>query len=182
MTGVPPRYGQSCPVAKSLEVVGDRWTLLIVRDLLRGTRRFQDLQSSLAGIAPNILSDRLKLMERHGLVDRSLYSERPRRAQYALTEKGRGLGLVVGALASWGSRHVWRRAQLVHADCGHEVGLAYHCAQCGERVPGASVEMRRLGRRLAAIAPAPTVTAGPKSLRRARGTATPRHARRLTPA
>jgi DNA-binding HxlR family transcriptional regulator len=163
MAGVPPRYGQSCPVAKTLEIVGDRWTLLIVRDLLRGTQRFQDLQASLAGIAPNILSDRLKLMERHGLVDRSLYSRRPRRSQYALTDKGRGLGLVVGALASWGSRHVWRRARLVHADCGHEVGLAYHCARCGDRVPGGAVEMSRI-----APPPAATARAGGSAGRRAR--------------
>jgi DNA-binding HxlR family transcriptional regulator len=177
MAGVPPRYGQSCPVAKSLEVVGDRWTLLIVRDLLRGARRFQDLQSSLAGIAPNILSDRLKLMERHGLVARSLYSRRPRRAQYALTEKGRGLGLVVGALASWGSRHVWRRARLVHADCGHEVGVAYHCTECGGRVPGAAVEMRRLGRPGAAVPPGLPATPGAARVRRA-----PRVARSPRPA
>ncbi len=142
---MPKRYGQSCPVAKSLEVIGDRWTLLLVRDLLRGTRRFQDLQSSLRGIAPNILSDRLKLMERRGLVVRNLYSTRPPRAQYALTPKGQGLGVVVGALASWGSRHVWRRARLVHAHCGHEVTLTYLCPQCGDRVPGATVEMRRTG-------------------------------------
>ncbi|MGH7390323.1 MAG: winged helix-turn-helix transcriptional regulator [Candidatus Rokuibacteriota bacterium] len=143
---MPKRYGQSCPVAKSLEVVGDRWTLLLVRDLLRGTRRFQDFQASLRGIAPNVLSDRLKLMERRGLVARSLYSRRPPRARYALTEKGRGLAVVVGALASWGSRHVWRRARLVHADCGHEVRLAYHCPRCGDGVPGAAVEVRRTGR------------------------------------
>ena len=102
--------------------------------------------------APNILSDRLKLMERRGLVVRSLYSERPPRAQYALTEKGRGLAVVIGALASWGSRHVWRRAKLVHADCGHEVKLAYHCPRCGDRVAGATVEMRRAGRGKAALA------------------------------
>ena len=71
---MPKRYGQSCPVAKTLELIGDRWTLLIVRDLLPGTRRFQDLLSSLSGIAPNILSDRLKLMEEHALVSRRLYS------------------------------------------------------------------------------------------------------------
>ena len=77
---MPKRYGQSCPVAKTLELIGDRWTLLIVRDLLPGTRRFQDLLSSLSGIAPNILSDRLKLMEEHALVSRRLYSEHPPRA------------------------------------------------------------------------------------------------------
>src|SRR5262245_16196181 len=103
---MPKRYGQSCPVAKTLELVGDLWTLLIVRDLLRGTQRFQDLLESLAGIAPNILSDRLKLMEQHALVSRRLYSEHPPRAEYELTAKGRELAVVVGALAAWGSRHV----------------------------------------------------------------------------
>lgn len=139
---MPKDYGQACPVAKSLEIVGDRWTLLVVRDLLRGTRRFQDLQTGLAGIAPNILSTRLKLMEEHGLVRRRLYSDHPPRAEYTLTDKGRELGLVIGALAEWGSRHVYRRAKLVHADCGHEVTLRYHCAQCGERVRGAAVAVR----------------------------------------
>jgi DNA-binding HxlR family transcriptional regulator len=143
--GVPKRYHQPCPVAKSLEVVGDRWTLLIARDLLRGTRRFQDLQAGLPGIAPNILSDRLKLMEAHGLVTRSFYSEHPPRAQYTLTERGRGLGVVVGALADWGSRHVYNRARLVHTDCGHEVRLAYHCLACDAQVRGAAVELRRTG-------------------------------------
>jgi DNA-binding HxlR family transcriptional regulator len=67
---MPKRYDQACPVAKALELVGDRWTLLAVRDLLRGTKRFQDLLASLPGIAPNILSARLKLMEEHELVTR----------------------------------------------------------------------------------------------------------------
>src|SRR5262245_25899455 len=106
---MPKRYGQSCPVAKTLELIGDRWTLLIVRDLLPGTRRFQDLSAGLPGIAPNILSDRLKLMEEHGLVSRHMYSEHPPRAEYALTDRGKDLGVVVGALAAWGARHVYRR-------------------------------------------------------------------------
>jgi DNA-binding HxlR family transcriptional regulator len=144
---MPKRYGQSCPVAKALEVLGDRWTLLIVRDLLRGTRRFQDLQAGLPGIAPNILSDRLKLMEVHGLVTRAFYSDHPPRAQYTLTERGQGLGVVVGALADWGTRHVYKRARLVHAACGKQVRLGYHCADCGTRVTGASVEVRRVGGR-----------------------------------
>ena len=140
---MPKRYGQACPVAKSLEVVGDRWTLLLVRDLLAGARRFQDLQESLPGIPPNILSDRLKRMEEHGLVTRRFYSEHPPRAEYALTDKGRELGFVVGALAAWGSRHVHRQTALVHADCGHPVEVKYFCRQCAGRVPGATVELRR---------------------------------------
>src|SRR5215467_1469665 len=95
------RYGQSCPVAKSLEVVGERWTLLMVRDLLNGARKFRDFHASLPGIAPALLSERLKLMEEHGLVTRRFYSEHPPRAEYTLTEKGLQLGPVIGALASW---------------------------------------------------------------------------------
>jgi DNA-binding HxlR family transcriptional regulator len=140
---MPKRYGQSCPVAKTLELIGDRWTLLIVRDLLRGTRRFQDLLESLAGIAPNILSDRLKLMEQHALVSRRLYSEHPPRAEYDLTPKGKELAVVVGALAAWGSRHVEKRASLVHAGCGHPVVLGYFCPNCGDRVPGLDVRLEK---------------------------------------
>src|SRR4026207_366802 len=95
---MPKRYEQACPVAKTLEVVGDRWTLLVVRDLLGGTRRFQDLLGTLPGIAPNILSARLKLMEEHGLIRRQLYSDHPPRAEYALTDRGRAPGRVGGGL------------------------------------------------------------------------------------
>ncbi len=140
---MPKIYGQRCPVAKTLELVGDRWTLLVVRDLLGGTRRFQDLQASLPGIAPNILSDRLKLMEEHRLVRRRLYSAHPPRAEYALTDKGRELGTVVGALAAWGSRHVYKGARLVHADSGQEVRLGYFRADTGKRVPGSAVRVKR---------------------------------------
>lgn len=140
---MPKRYGQACPVARTLELVGDRWTLLIVRDLLAGTRRFQDLLGSLPGIAPNILSDRVKLMEQHGLITRRFYSEHPPRAGYELTAKGKELGTVVGALAAWGTRHVYPRARLVHTGCGHPVKLGYYCPDCGERVRGAEVRLAR---------------------------------------
>jgi DNA-binding HxlR family transcriptional regulator len=134
-------YGQRCPVAKTLEIVGDRWTLLVVRDLLGGTRRFQDLQTGLPGLAPNILSDRLKLMEKHGLVARRLYSDHPPRAEYALTAKGQELGVVIGALAAWGSRHAYRRSRLVDADSGQAVRLGYFRADTGQRVSGRSVRL-----------------------------------------
>ncbi len=140
---MPKIYGQRCPVAKTLELVGDRWTLLLVRDLLDGTRRFQDFQAAQRGIAPNILSDRLKLMEEHGLVTRRFYSDHPPRAEYALTAKGRELGVVIGALAVWGSRHAYTRARLVHADSGQEVRLGYFRADTGKRVSGKTVRLSR---------------------------------------
>ena len=140
---MPKHYDQACPVAKALELVGDRWTLLIVRDLLHEeTRRFQDFQQSLKGIAPAILSDRLKLMEEHGLVTRHFYSDHPPRAEYILTDKGKELGLVIGALATWGSRHVYPDAALVHVDCGHPVRVGYYCPHCDDRVRGTSVKLQ----------------------------------------
>jgi len=145
-------YGQECPVAKTLELVGERWTLLVVRDLLAGPRRFQDLQESLPGVAPNMLSARLKRMEEHGLIRRSFYSDHPPRASYELTDKGRDLGAVVGALAAWGSRHVHPGSALVSEECGHPVQMGYFCPHCKTRVRGASVTFDRAGRR-----PAPTV-------------------------
>ena len=147
------RYDQACPVAKSLEVVGERWTLLLVRDLLRGARRFQDFHDSLPGIAPALLSERLKLMEEHGLVTRRFYSEHPPRAEYTLTDKGRELGTVVGALAAWGSRHVHPDSRLVSDECGHEVQLRDYCPTCDRRVRGAGVTVRRRARRRAARQP-----------------------------
>jgi DNA-binding HxlR family transcriptional regulator len=141
MTVMPKRYGQACPVARTLELVGERWTLLIARDLLQGPRRFQDLQRSLPGIAPNLLSERLKLMEEHGLISRRFYSDHPPRAEYLLTEKGKELGHVVGALAVWGSRHLYRQAALVHEGCGEAVRSAYYCPKCEKRVRGSAVKL-----------------------------------------
>ena len=99
-------YGQKCPVARTLDLIGERWTPLILRDLiLHGPRRYQDLQDSLAGIAPNTLSARLKDMEANGLIERKLYNERPPRLEYHLTDKGRSLGPVLRALREWGTKH-----------------------------------------------------------------------------
>jgi DNA-binding HxlR family transcriptional regulator len=87
-------------------VIGERWSILILRDLLlKGPRRFQDLQDSLAGAAPNTLSARLKALEKQGLIERKLYSEHPPRLEYHLTDRGRSLGPVLAALRDWGRRH-----------------------------------------------------------------------------
>ena len=157
------RYGQTCPVAKTLEVIGDRWTLLVVRDLLPGRRRFRDLLDSLPGIAPNMLSDRLKLMEEHQLIARHFYSDHPPRAEYGLTEKGKELGVIVGALAAWGSRHVERRVRLVHADCGHPLQVDYYCPDCDARVRKTEVRLKRSGGTASATAaPARRGTPAPR--------------------
>jgi DNA-binding HxlR family transcriptional regulator len=101
-------YGiDGCPVARTLDLIGERWTILLLRDLLlHGPRRFQDFQASLPGVAPNTLSARLKAMEDSGLVSRVPYNERPPRLEYVLTAKGKSLGPVVKAMREWGNRHL----------------------------------------------------------------------------
>jgi DNA-binding HxlR family transcriptional regulator len=100
-------YGQKqCPIAAALDVIGERWTILLLRDFfLHGPRRFQDFQASFDGLAPNTLSTRLKDMEARGLVERRVYSEHPPRLEYFLTEKGKSLGPVLKALRNWGLQH-----------------------------------------------------------------------------
>jgi DNA-binding HxlR family transcriptional regulator len=104
---MPKRYDiDDCPVARTLDLIGERWTILLLRDLLlEGPRRFQDFQASLPGVAPNILSARLKSLEESGLVRRQIYSERPPRLEYVLTDKGKSLGPVVKAMRDWGTRN-----------------------------------------------------------------------------
>ena len=98
-SAVKSGYGLDCPVAHTLDIVGERWTFLVLRDLLReGPRKFQDLETSLTGIGPNTLSARLKRLEEAGIVERRFYEQHPPRAEYVLTEKGRGLGPVLLAL------------------------------------------------------------------------------------
>jgi DNA-binding HxlR family transcriptional regulator len=97
--------GQVCSIARSLELVGDRWTLLIVRDLVFGRSRFDEFLASL-GVATNVLTDRLNRLVDEGVAERVRYSERPERFEYRLTAKGRELGLVLLALMQWGDRHV----------------------------------------------------------------------------
>ena len=139
---MPKEYGQPCPVARSLEFLGERWTLLIVRDLLMGPRKFQDFSASLRGVAPAVLSHRLKVLETHGIVSRRLYSEHPPRAEYELTAQGLELRPVVRALGIWGARHLGASWTFVHEACGANVEIAYYCPTCDETVASDQVKRR----------------------------------------
>src|SRR5689334_1111357 len=99
-------YDLQCPVARTLDIIGERWSILLMRDLdLRGQRMFQDFQAAFQAMSPNTLSARLKTLEEHGIVERHFYEDHPPRAEYRLTDKGRALGPVLKALREWGSRH-----------------------------------------------------------------------------
>ncbi len=95
-----------CPVASTLDVIGDKWSLLVIRDMLHGKRTYGELLESPEGIPTNILADRLKRLEGVGIIVRSVYQERPVRYVYALSEKGTALGDVLLALVRWGKRHI----------------------------------------------------------------------------
>jgi DNA-binding HxlR family transcriptional regulator len=98
-------YGQNCPVARALDVIGEKWSLLVLRDLFRkGPLRFQELENALPGVAPNTLSARLKTLESQGIIGTRLYESHPPRYEYFLTDKGKALGPVLKALHGWGER------------------------------------------------------------------------------
>jgi DNA-binding HxlR family transcriptional regulator len=100
--------GQICSIARSLELVGDRWTLLIVRDLVLGLNRFDEILENL-GIASNVLTYRLNRLVDEEIAERIQYNERPERFKYQLTPKGRELGLVLLSLMQWGDRHISKK-------------------------------------------------------------------------
>ncbi len=101
-------YDMRCPVARTLDIIGERWTVLILRDLLLdGPRRFQDFERSLPGISPNTISARLKTLEDNAIIVRRFYEQHPPRAEYMLTDKGRQLGTVLKALMEWGKKHTF---------------------------------------------------------------------------
>ena len=94
-----------CPVARTLDVIGDRWTILVLRDIAFGITKYSDLLASLDGISTNLLSQRLKRLEAADVLERSFYSDHPPRAEYVLTEKGRGLVPVLATIAEWGYKY-----------------------------------------------------------------------------
>ena len=134
---------QVCSIARALEIVGERWTLLILRDVLLGTTRFDDLVDSL-GVTRSVLARRLDHLVEEGLIERSRYQERPERFAYTATPKGRALIGVLAALMEWGDTFYPHPAgpprELHHRDCGGAVHQPLTCATCREEVTGRDIE------------------------------------------
>jgi DNA-binding HxlR family transcriptional regulator len=122
------------PLAEALARVGDRWTLLVVEALLDGPRRFNDLLDQLPGIAANILSERLKRLEREGLIVARPYSDRPPRAAYQLTAEGGELAGALRLLASWGAGHTEEAEVPRHPSCGTPIEVRWYCPTCDQLV------------------------------------------------
>lgn len=120
----------SANLAHALEVLGDRWTLQVVAGLLEGPRRFGELAGSLDGIAPNVLTARLRQLERQGLVVATPYSQRPVRLAYALTDSGRELAGAISLLSAWGARQTGSSEGPVHSSCGTALETILYCPTC----------------------------------------------------
>lgn len=118
------------PLAEALQRVGDRWSFLVVDALLGGPQRFNDLSRSVGGIAPNILTDRLRRLEGSGVVVSEAYSERPLRHVYRLTDEGRELAGVLRLLTTWGSRRDAGTEGLHHSTCGTSLEARWYCPTC----------------------------------------------------
>ena len=125
-----PRDAPTTALAEALSRVGDRWTLLVIEALLVGPRRFGDLQDDVPGIAPNILSQRLRHLEQEALVVSRPYSERPPRFVYELTSGGAELAGALRLLADWGARQAESPDALRHAECGTALEARWWCPSC----------------------------------------------------
>jgi DNA-binding HxlR family transcriptional regulator len=128
------RERETSPLAEALVRVGDRWTLLVVQALLDGPRRFNDLLEQIPGIAPNILSERLKRLERDALLVSRPYTDRPPRAAYELTAEGKELASALRLLAHWGSRHSHPAEAPRHPACGTPLEVRWYCPTCDQLV------------------------------------------------
>ena len=126
---------QNCSMAAALELIGERWTLLVIRDVLAGNRRFEQMQQSL-GVARNVLSGRLQRLVDEDILERRPYSKRPQRHEYFLTEKGLDLWPVLVALIGWGDRHLagpdGPPILIIHKGCGGRVDDRRICERCGK--------------------------------------------------
>jgi DNA-binding HxlR family transcriptional regulator len=151
---------QNCSIARTLAILGERWTILVLRELFLGRRRFDEMQPEL-GIATNILSRRLATLVDEGIAERHRYSDHPQRFEYRLTEKGRALQPVLLGLLRWGDRYTAGRRgaplETVHTECDHAFHMIPTCSQCGGEIssstvrarpgPGATAEQRKRARR-----------------------------------
>jgi DNA-binding HxlR family transcriptional regulator len=138
------READASPLDVALARVGDRWSLLVVEALLPGARRFADLQAEIPGIAPNILSDRLRRLERERVLSGRRYSDRPPRFTYELTADGRELAGALRLLADWGSRGSARAEPVRHESCGTPLEARWYCPTCARTVESLEVDEVRV--------------------------------------
>lgn len=128
------RYDLPCNIAQTLNLLGDRWTLLIIHELLIGETNFNDIKLKLPGLSANVLSSRLKELEEAGIVQSELYEKHPPRYRYLLTEKGTALEHVFNSMILWGAEHLDRCYKEIVDEQGDRVEIGYFSTKTGERM------------------------------------------------
>ena len=126
----------NCSISRPLAVLGERWTLLVIKEAFLGVKRFEDMQRDL-GVARNVLADRLQKLVGEGILERRRYEDRPPRFEYKLTAKGRDLYPVLVSIMRWGDRYTAESGapvRLIHEKCGHEAEPRLTCSHCGEEI------------------------------------------------
>jgi DNA-binding HxlR family transcriptional regulator len=168
--------GQNCSIAAALAVVGERWTPLVMREVLLGRRRFADIRDRL-GVAPNILSDRLQTLLNQGLLEQRRYGKHPEALEYVPTQKGIDINGALIALAQWGDKYAAPAGAprvYVHTRCGHDAEPELRCGHCGGRLapfelrvrPGPGADAAQRAEPLLPVAPVGTGEPGSRPLRR----------------
>lgn len=129
------QYNLPCNIAQTLNIIGDKWTLLILRQLSNGRDTYSSILENLEGIPSNLLSNRLKNLEEDGLIIPVLYQSHPPRYRYALTDSGKDLDDVFYSIILWGEKHLDKcYKELIHNSCNHNIELQYYCPHCEKTV------------------------------------------------
>ena len=128
-------YTLPCNIAQALNIIGDKWTMLIIRQLMLGYDTYNGIRDRLEGIPTNLLSARLKSLEEDGLITSELYQSHPPRYRYLLTESGQDLSDVFNSIMLWSERNLKNCHKiLTHCECGHKIELTYYCPNCDRRI------------------------------------------------
>jgi len=138
------QYNLPCNIAQALNIIGDKWTLLILRQLSVGHDTYNLITQHLEGIPSNLLSKRLKSLEEDDLIIPVLYQSHPPRYKYVLTEKGKDLDNVFNSIILWGEKHLDKcYKELIHVSCNHNIELKYYCPHCDEIVDKTDITVKR---------------------------------------
>lgn len=137
------QYNLPCNIAQTLNIIGDKWTLLILRQLSNGYDTYNSILENLEGIPSNLLSNRLKSLEEDGLIIPVLYQSHPPRYRYVLTESGKDLDDVFYSIILWGERHLNKcYKELVHSSCNHKINIQYYCPHCNGTVDKSEITVK----------------------------------------
>lgn len=130
------QYPFQCNIAQALNIIGDKWSLLILHGIMSGHQTYKEIYNSLEGqIASNLLSSRLKVLEAYGLISSDLYQKHPPRYRYTLTQAGEDLNIVFNSLVLWGEKHLTTcYKRLIHKSCNHTIETHYYCPHCQQTV------------------------------------------------